>query len=271
LPVEAESINPESINEKRIEEIKRLPLWCGSRQEEVGAYFDIDIAAGTESNSLGEDDLPELVLKGDLSRFKRLGEGMRAGTMVIQGSAGFHAGACMRGGTLVIHGNAGDWLGAQMEGGMIQVAGSAGHFAGAAYRGSCKGMRGGTILITGNAGQAAGGYMRRGLIAVGGDCEDMPGYAMLAGTILICGKSGIRAGVNMKRGTLILLQQQALLPTFYYDCTYRPYFWGCVCAQLARDGFLLPASSQTMSFRRYSGDANQGCRGELLMCSDQAV
>jgi len=271
LPVEAESLNPENITNKGIEDIKHLPVWCGRQQEEVGAYFDVEITADAENNGSGKDDLPELVLKGDLSRFKRLGQGMGAGTMVIQGSVGFHAGALMRGGTLVIQGNAGDWLGAHMEGGLIQVEGAAGHFTGAAYQGSSKGMTGGTILIRGNAGQTVGGRMRRGLIAVGGDCDDMPGYNMLAGTILICGKAGIRVGVRMERGTVILLQSQALLPTFYYDCTYQPYFWGLLCARLAQDGFLLPAASQKMSFRRYSGDANEGCRGELLICNDQAV
>ena len=273
LPVEAEGINPESIAEKAIQDIQHLPLWCGSRQEEAGAYFDVEIAAGPQDESddgSGESDLPELVLRGDLSRFKRLGQGMGAGTMVIEGSVGFHAGALMRGGTLVIQGNAGDWLGAHMEGGLIRVEGSAGHFAGAAYRGESKGMTGGLILIKGNAGQMLGGRMRRGLIAVGGDCEDMPGYSMLAGTILICGKAGIRVGVRMERGTVILLQPQAPLPTFYYNCTYRPVFWELLCAQLAQAGFQLPAATKGMSFRRYSGDANEGCRGELLMRSDQA-
>lgn len=270
LPMEAESINPESVCGKTVEEIQRLQLWCGNRQEVVGDYFDVEITSSSESNGSGEKDLPTVTLKGDLSRFKRLGQGMGAGTMVIQESVGFHAGAQMRGGMLVIQGNAGDWLGAHMEGGLIRVEGSAGHFAGAAYRGSSKGMTGGTILIRSNAGQSIGGHMRRGLIAVGGDCEDMPGYGMLAGTVLICGKAGVRAGARMQRGTVILLHKQVLLPTFYYDCTYHPYFWGLLCAELAQDGFLLPSLSQEMFFRRYSGDANEGCKGELLVC-DQAV
>lgn len=271
LPMEAEILNPENVREKGIEEIKQLPIWCGNRREEIGDYFDIEMIADAEHDRSGGTDLPDLILKGDFSRFKRLGQGMGAGTMVIQGSVGFHAGALMRGGTLMIQGNAGDWLGAQMQGGMIKVEGSAGHFVGASYRGGGKGMTGGTILIRGNAGQSVGGHMRRGLIAVRGDCDEMPGYGMLAGTILICGKSGIRAGGRMKRGTVILLHEQALLPTFYYDCTYQPYFWKLLLAQLVRDGFIVPGPSQNMSFRRFSGDANEGCRGELLMRSDQAV
>jgi formylmethanofuran dehydrogenase subunit C len=279
LPVEAESINPEAVAGKGVEEIKRLPLWCGNCQESVGAYFDVEVTEGVNPSAADGEELPELFLKGDLSRFQRLGQGVRAGLMVIQGAAGFHAGAAMRGGRLVIQGDAGDWLGAEMEGGLIQVEGSTGHFAGAAYRGETKGMTGGTILVRGNAGQRLGARMRRGLIAVGGDCGDTPGYGMLAGSVLICGQAGIRVASGMVRGTVILLQgtpsravfardgaeAQALLPTFYYNCTYQPLFWKLLCVQLAQAGFPLPAGSPGVSFRRYSGDANEGCRGEVLI------
>lgn len=277
LPVEAESINPENVTGKGIQAIEGLPLWCGNRQERVGDYFDVEITSLEEartdaahpalnSQNEGPENLAKLVLQGDLSQFKRLGQGIAAGEMVIQGSVGFHAGALMRGGTLVIQGNAGDWLGAHMEGGQIRVEGSAGHFVGAAYRGKNKGMTGGTILIGGNAGQMLGARMRRGLIAVGGDCGDMPGFGMLAGTILIRGTPGIRVGAKMQRGTVILFQPKGLLPTFYYNCTYRLPSWRLLYAQLIREGFLLPASYQDLSFRRYSGDANEGGKGEILIC-----
>ena len=253
FPVEAESINPENVTGKEVEEIKSLPLWCGNRQEEVGDYFDVEIENSGQT--------AQLVLKGDLSQFKRLGQGMGAGEMIVWGSVGFHAGALMRGGTLVIKGDAGDWLGAHMENGLIKVEGSAGNFAGAAYRGKNRGMTGGTILITGNAGQMLGARMRRGLIAIGGDCGDMPGFGMLAGTVLIRGRAGIRAGAKMVRGTVILLQPQVLLPTFYYNCTCRLTTWSLLYKHLNQAGFFLPAPYQDMPFRRYSGDANEGGKG----------
>lgn len=277
LPVEAESINPENVTGKEIEAIEYLPLWCGNRQKRIGDYFDVEITsleeaktgtAFSERNSQneGQETIAKLVLEGDFSKFKRLGQGMAAGEMVIEGPVGFHTGALMRGGTLVIQGNAADWLGAHMEGGHIRVAGSAGHFVGAAYRGKNKGMTGGTILIEGNAGQMLGARMRRGLIAVGGDCGDMPGFGMLAGTILIRGTPGIRVGAKMQRGTVILFQPQGLLPTFYYNCIYQPPFWKLLYEQLLREAFSLPASYGDVSFRRYSGDANEGGKGEILIC-----
>ena len=263
LPVEAESINPENVTGKEVEEIKSLPLWCGNRQEEVGNYFDVEVE---NENGLSTEQPAQLVLKGDFSRFKRLGQGMGAGDMIVEGSVGFHAGALMRGGTLVIKGDAGDWLGAHMENGLIKVEGSAGNFVGAAYRGKTRGMTSGKILITGDAGQMLGARMRRGLIAIGGDCGDMPGFGMLAGTVLVRGRAGIRAGAKMVRGTLILLQQQVLLPTFYYNCTCRLTTWSLLYKHLNQAGFFLPVPYQDVPFRRYSGDANEGGKGEILIC-----
>ncbi|NLI93795.1 MAG: formylmethanofuran dehydrogenase subunit C [Peptococcaceae bacterium] len=271
IPVEAESINPENLKGKSLKEIYHLPLWSGNRRQKLEDYFEVEITeSGGEAEEAkvlqSEDNLAKVVLAGDLSRFKRLGQGMAAGEMEIRGSVGFHAGASMRGGVLRIKGNAADWLGAHMEGGQIMVEGSAGHFVGAAYRGKTQGMSGGTILIRGSAGQMTGSRMRRGLIAVGGDCGDVPGFKMLAGTILISGACGIRAGANMRRGTIVLLQPTRLLPSFYYNCCYRPVFWGILVQELRQKGFELPHADQDFSFQRFSGDANEGGKGEILIC-----
>lgn len=268
LPVEAESISPENLQGKTLAEIRRLPLWSGNRSYRLEDYFEAEISGpANQAGALSRGaDLPKVVLEGDLSRFKRLGQEMCAGEMEIQGSVGFHAGAEMRGGILRIKGNSGDWLGAHMEGGQILVEGSAGHFVGAAYRGKTQGMKGGSILIRGNAGQMAGSRMRRGLLAVGGNCGDAAGFKMLAGTLLVAGTSGIRPGSNMLRGTIIFLQPVKLMPTFYYNCSYRPSFWGLLVQALRSKGFALPEWANEASFRRYSGDANQGGKGEILLC-----
>ena len=264
IPVEAECITPDSLSGKNLAEIYSLPLWSGNRQQKLEDYFEVSITElGVESPRL---DSLKVVLIGDLSRFKRIGQGMTSGEIEVQGSVGFHTGASMRGGMIRINGNAGDWLGAHMEGGLIIVAGSAGHFTGAAYRGLMQGMSGGTILIHGNAGQMVGSRMRRGLIAVGGNCGDVPGFKMVAGTVLIVGASGIRVGANMHRGTIILLQPSELLPSFYYNCAYRPGFWGLLYKELQQKGFNLPESYRGIQFKRYSGDAQKGGKGEILLC-----
>ncbi|KTE91134.1 hypothetical protein AT727_05925 [Desulfitobacterium hafniense] len=257
LPVEAESITPDNLRGKNEEEIKNLPVWCGNVQEKIGDYFEVE-----KEQSAGEI---RVVLTGECAQFKRIGQGMSFGELVIEGGAGFHTGALMRGGSLQIKGDVADWLGAQMEGGRITVAGNAGHFVGAAYRGKTQGMSGGMILIEGDAGQMTGSRMRRGLIAVKGNCGDALGFKLLAGTIFAGGRVGRHPGANMLRGTIILGEQPELLPSFYYNCTYRPVFWNMLCAELAGCGFFLSPGGQDASFKRYSGDALNGGKGEILV------
>lgn len=263
IPVEAENINPEMLKGKDPDQIRELLVFSGNREEKLGEYFDVEI---TELSGVPDSGLPRVIMHGDLTGFKRLGQGMAAGEMEINGSAGFHTGAGMKGGSLVIKGNAGDWLGAHMEGGLITVEGNAGHFVGAAYRGMTKAMTGGTILIKGNAGQMLGSRMRRGLIAVGGNCGDNLGFRMLAGTILVVGTTGIRIGANMIRGTIILLRQAELFPTFYENCTYSPSFWRVLLKELQQKGFSPKESWNDVLFKRFSGDAFTGLKGEVLIC-----
>lgn len=265
LPVEGNSINPENFLGKSLQEIYSLPLLYGNQQKRLEDFFEVDTVSD-RVHSPQEEGPVKIILEGDLTRFKGIGQGMAAGEMEVHGPVGFHAGAMMSGGSLIIRGNAGDFLGAHMKGGQITVTGSAGHFAGGSYRGETAGMTGGVILIKGNAGQMAGTRMRRGLIAIGGNSGDAPGFKMLAGTVLIAGQAGIRTGANMIRGTIILLKDTCLLPTFYYNCQYRPVFWGLLYQDLAKKGFLLPHICQDALFKRFSGDAITGGRGEVLIC-----
>lgn len=263
IPVEAEAIAPGNLSGKSRDEILRLPVWSGNREEKLGDYFEVEI---TETTEPSEDSLPKVVLHGDLTKFKNIGQGMAGGEMEVCGSTGFHTGARMKGGILRIDGNAGDWLGAHMEGGLISVEGNAGHFAGAAYRGMTQGMTGGMILIKGNAGQMLGSRMRRGFIALSGNCGDHLGFKMLAGTILVAGATGVRIGVNMTRGTIILLRQAELFPSFYENCTYRPVIWQLIHRELQQKGFELAEAYKNALFKRYSGDAIKGGKGEVWIC-----
>lgn len=278
LPVEAEIINPDHLADKSIAEIGELKLLYGNQQRKIADFFDITEKEekqksqkqndfnGEITNNTSECSNIKIILQGNLSRFKRLGQGMTSGEMRIEGPVGFHTGAKMRGGLLHIIGEAGDWLGAEMEDGKIIVEGSAGHYLGSAYRGNVQGMRGGMILIYGSAGQMAGSRMRRGIIAIRDDCGDNPGYAMLAGTLLIGGNAGIRIGANMIRGTIILLNQAELLPTFYYNCTCQLAVWGMLYRELQSQGFKLADSYESCLLKRYSGDGNEGAKGEILIC-----
>jgi formylmethanofuran dehydrogenase subunit C len=265
VPVEAESLNPENVAGKDEREIGLLPLLVGKQWETVASWFHVAVAAAPADDGHEPDGCADLVLRGDLTRFKRLGEGMSRGRMIVEGPVGFHAGARMSGGSLTIHGDAADFLGAHMTGGRIVVRGNAGHYTAAAYRGHKQGMAGGTIIITGSAGQMLGARMRRGLIYVLGDSGDVTGFNMKAGTIIVGGTPGVRVGARMVRGSILLLGgDTALLPTFSYDCTYQPGFWALLHKHLAGQGFA-PEAGPATDFTHYSGDANEGGRGEVLV------
>ena len=156
-----------------------------------------------------------------------------------------------------------------MRGGLVRVAGNAGHLLGAAYRGSPKGMRGGTILVEGSAGNEAGCAMRRGLIAVGGAVGDFAGVMMLAGSIFVFGRLGIRPGAGMKRGTLVTVARDGnaprLLPTFRFDCEYRPPWLPLYARRLRALGFPVPEGLAGTPCRRYSGDFIELGKGEILV------
>jgi formylmethanofuran dehydrogenase subunit C len=258
IPVEAETITPQAFAGKSVADIEALPVLQGNAPGRVGDFFRVS----------GQAD-GAIRLTGDFSRVKYIGRGMTAGRIEIDGDAGMHLGAEMRGGEIHVRGSVGDWAGAEMRGGLLHVAGNAGHLLGAGYRGSPKGMRGGTILVEGSAGNEVGATMRRGLIAVGGAAGDFAGVMMLAGSIFVFGALGIRAGAGMKRGTLVAAAREGsaprLLPTFRFDCEYRPPWLPLYARYLETAGFPVPAGLRGAPCRRYSGDFTELGKGEILV------
>ncbi len=255
IPVEAECITPDHLAGKSAAEVAVLPVQHGNAEMPLGEFFQVT----------GRADDGDIRIEGECGRVKWIGAGMTRGRIVIDGNAGMHLGAEMRGGEIQVHGGAGDWLGAEMRGGRIHVHGDAGHLVGGAYRGSRRGMRGGAILVEGSAGNEIGGTMRRGWIVIGGDTGDFVGASLIAGTIFVFGRPGIRPGAGMKRGTLALFgAPPALLPTFRFDCVYRPIFMSLYLRQLRSWGFPVAEEFRRCLFRRYSGDLVALGKGEIL-------
>jgi formylmethanofuran dehydrogenase subunit C len=253
-PLEAASVIPDNFLGKSEAEICKLPVIHGNEAAFLADFFEI--------NGTGSADI---VLKGDLSRIKSIGAGMTQGKITVNGAAGMHLGAGMRGGEIHAFGDVGDWPGAEMTGGILHIHGDAGHGLGGAYRGSRRGMNRGLIIVQGNAGNEVGATMRRGLIAVMGNTGDFTGAFMIAGSIIVLGKLGIRAGAGLLRGTIITFHQPELLPTFRYDCSYRPAFLELLFRDLQRHGLSIADDFATGSFRRYSGDFNRSGKGEILV------
>ena len=256
VPLEADCLSPSALAGKTLKEIAAQPLLYGNGRAQLGDFFSL-------SGSLADGHLH---LEGDLSRVKYIGAGMEGGLLTIDGTVGMHLGSGMAGGEIRVQGQVGDWLGAEMKGGLIWVEGKVGHLAGAGYRGEKMGMTGGTIIIKGSAGDEVGARMRRGLIVVTGDCGDFPGVEMRAGTIMVWGKGAARPGANMRRGTLVLAHRQELLPTFVYNCTYRPVFLHLIWRHLQELGLAVPEHLRQAFYERYLGDINEVGKGEILLC-----
>jgi formylmethanofuran dehydrogenase subunit C len=212
VPVEAEYISPDAFAGKILEEIAKLKLWEGNKERNLGELFRI------EGESAAKPEEVTVQILGDVHKVRRIGLGMTAGEIIIQGDAGVHLGEEMKGGKITVIGNSDSWTGAMMKNGRIEVKGNAGHYVGAAYRGSVKGMRGGTIIIHGNAGNELGCFMRQGLIKVYGNVGQFAGMHMKDGTIFVGGNSEGRDGAEMTGGKIVVHGQvPSVLPTFTVD------------------------------------------------------
>jgi formylmethanofuran dehydrogenase subunit C len=255
IPVEAECLTPDNLAGKSLAEIAALPVQYGNAPARLGDFFD---ASGYAADR-------DVVLEGDCSRVKWVGAAMTSGRITVRGDVGMHVGSEMTGGELHVFGNAADWAGAEMRGGLLHIRGKAGNLAGAVYRGGQVGMRGGTILIAGNAGSEVGACLRRGLIVVGGDAGDFVGMSMIAGTILVFGKPGDRPGADMKRGSILFAgAAPAMLPTFRFDCDYRPVFLEVILRKIRSLSFAVDDRLFDCFWRRYSGDLIASGKGEIL-------
>jgi formylmethanofuran dehydrogenase subunit C len=204
IPVEAESIIPRHFRQGR-----DLTVWEGNKERPLREVFDVMV----ERTAAAAEEV-EVILRGDVSRFKRVGEYMDAGKITIEGDIGMHCGNFMTGGTIEIHGNADGWLGREMRGGRILCHGNAGHYAGSGYRGEKFGMKGGTLEILGNAGDFAAEYLAGGEVIIHGNAGDLPGVEMMDGTLFIHGNCSRPCG-NMTGGTCTVLGKvRGMLPTF---------------------------------------------------------
>ena len=254
VPLEADCISPDRLQNLSEKEITALTLFHGNRQVALGEFFDCSGSYDGEIN-----------IEGDLSNVKHIGSVMSQGKLIIDGNVGVHTGAVMSGGEIIIEGDASDWLAPEMTGGRVIVKGNAGHMVGSGYRGSSVGMQGGEIIVHGNVRNETGHVMRRGLIAIGGSAGDFSGVNMLAGTVIILGEVGIRSGAGMKRGSIICQQQAPILPTFSRSCVYHPVFLKHYFKYLKSLGLPISDALFDGPFERWCGDSVELNRGEILL------
>lgn len=197
ISVEAENISPDNFSNKTTEEIESIEVRMGNHKTTIGELF----SAKVDGSGAPEDT--KIVMEGDFSRVKRIGEGMTAGTILINGDVDMHVGTGMRGGNIIISGNADSWAGKEMKGGELVIKGNAGYYLGAGYRGESCGMRGGKITVMGNALDFVGEHMCGGEIIVKGNTGILPGLSNNGGKIIIEGNTS-RPGSEMTKGTIIV-------------------------------------------------------------------
>ncbi|MDD1653725.1 MAG: formylmethanofuran dehydrogenase subunit C [Methanomicrobiales archaeon] len=205
IPVEAETIVPARF----LPPMEGMTVAVGNRTRPLTDIFEVAVE-GNATDAAGV----EVVLRGDNSRLKRIGEYMEAGKILVEGDIGMHCGNFMKGGEIEIRGNADGWLGREMRGGRILCHGSASHYCGSGYRGEKHGMRGGVLEVKGGSGDFTAEYLAGGEVIIHGDCGDMPGVEMKGGTLTIHGSCTRPCG-NMTGGTCTVLGKvTGMLPTF---------------------------------------------------------
>ena len=255
IPIEADSITPDLFTERKRSEIVALPAFYGRRKVSLGDLFSVE---GERSDSI--------VVQGDLQHVKKIGQGMSRGRITVRGDVGPHLGAYMQGGQISVQGNTGDWAGAHMEGGYIWIKGNAGHQVGAAYPGEKHGVNRGVIVIEGNTGRELGARARRVLIVALGNVGDFAGANMIAGSIFVFGRLGGRAGAGNKRGSIVAFGGlEEILPTYRYECRYRPVFLSYYLHRMRQWGLPIAMDIADGMYRRYTGDITTIGKGEILV------
>lgn len=204
LPIEAEQIVPENFIGSR-----QVMVYEGNKEHSLQ-----DICVIRKDGNVNTPENVSLILRGDWSRVKRVGEYMSSGTIVVEGDIGMHCGNFMRAGRIEIRGNADAWLGREMRGGMIVCLGHAGDYCGSGYRGEKRGMRGGSIEVMGNVGEFAAEYLTGGSVTVHGSAGCFAGVEMRGGHLTIDGDVMFPAA-NMVAGECVVKGRVLeMVPTF---------------------------------------------------------
>ncbi|MDD3110766.1 MAG: formylmethanofuran dehydrogenase subunit C [Methanofollis liminatans] len=204
IPIEAEGIVPSILMTGA-----EITVWEGNRERRLDEVFEVAV----EGEAATVEEV-EIVLRGDTSRLKRVGEYMDGGRITVEGDIGMHCGNFMKAGTIEVMGNADGWFARELCGGTVICRGDAGHYCASGYRGEKKGMTGGRVEVFGNAGDFAAEHLAGGEVVIHGNCGDMAGVEMHGGTLSIGGDCSRPCG-NMTGGTCTVLGcAYGMIPTF---------------------------------------------------------
>ncbi len=247
-------LSPPRLTGKSAREIAAIELQTTRQRLQVGDVF-----------ALSAGSVEHIVIEGGSERFDGVGEGMDAGSIIVEGDVGNQAGRRMAGGRLTVMGHSGHWTASGMTAGFIEIAGDVGDRLGGPLAGETEGMSGGMVSVRGDAGERAGDRLRRGMLIVGGDAGAAAGSRMLAGTLIVRGRAGTRAGYLMRRGTIVLgAADDDLGPTFL-DCGVHDLVALRLIAALVGGPSRAAAALLRGSLRRFAGDMAVLGKGEIFV------
>ena len=209
LMLEGYMITPDAFAGKTPAQIADLEGHEGKVKVRLGDFFEV---SGNPGNTAAETDI---VIAGDCSRVKYIGNKMTAGSITVNGNADMYVGGWMKGGKIHVKGDVHSFCGIAMEGGEIEVDGNAQNYVGCNYRGDWRGMRGGIIRIKGNAGNDIGTFMLGGTIIVEKNAFIHVSTHAEGGQVIIKGDVEGRVGGQMVKGDIYVLGNIAsMLPGF---------------------------------------------------------
>ena len=253
MPIEVDSICPDVLAGKKMNEIKDLPAYEGKVVHKLSDVFDI---SGKVSETPADI---KIVVQKSTMKLRRIGERISAGEIEVHGDVGTHIGDSMSGGKIIVHGNADHYAGCQMTGGELQIKGNAGDYLGSAFRGEWRGMKGGKIIVDGDAGFEIAAWMRgtkktrakgEPFIHVKGNCGLHAGHHNHGGFLVIGGNCVGCAGSDMARGDVIIIGKTDILASFIDS--------GEEAAEVESIGVKGP-------FTVYKGDQGIGGKGRLYI------
>jgi formylmethanofuran dehydrogenase subunit C len=247
-------LTPQNLAGKRATEIAGMELGTTRVRVTAGEVFRIR-----------EGDTDAVLIEGGSARFDRVGMGLSAGLIRVEGEVGVQAGRLMSGGRVRIHGAAGPFAASGMSGGILEIERDAGERLGGPLSGETVGMSGGVVHVHGDAGERAADRLRRGVILIDGRAGAYAGSRMIAGTLVIGGEAGDLPGYLMSRGTILLGRGATLLSPTFGDCGEHDL----VAARLLAD-YVVQFSAQAAKLfrrplRRLAGDLAALGKGEILL------
>lgn len=208
--IEAENITPDDFSNKSKEEIENITIYYANKKARLGNFFDV------EGNALNAKPSEiRIIIEGNLSKIKRIGERMTSGEIYIKGDVGMHLGDFMKGGKIIVEGNVGSFCFTSMKGGEVLIKGNVKDYLACTYRGDWRGMSGGKIIVEGNVGDIVGMFMQGGVIEIKGNAGEFIGNHMKNGLIIIHGTAR-RVGAQMKGGKIVILSDTEILPSFKF-------------------------------------------------------